>query len=142
MPMLAPQHEGRHSQQYRPRGAQDPEVPCNPHKNETEDETATHASHTVGRVHTRDPIGTRQRGEPKRGVKPGRYTQDDARRVVAYAAERHITVVPEIDMPGHSAPALIASRAADAALAKLAEVSIEKHVEKVAAIYEELLKSG
>ena len=52
--------------------------------------------------------GTRLRGEPARGVKPGRYTQDEAREIVAYAAARHITVVPEIDMPGHSAPALIA----------------------------------
>ena len=31
----------------------------------------------------------------------GFYTQDDIREVVAYAAERHITTVPEIDMPGH-----------------------------------------
>lgn len=52
--------------------------------------------------------GTRLMGEPKRGVKPGFYTQDQVRQVVRYAAERHITVVPEIDMPGHSTPALIA----------------------------------
>jgi hexosaminidase len=32
----------------------------------------------------------------------GFYTQDDVREVVAYAAERHIVVVPEIDLPGHS----------------------------------------
>lgn len=32
----------------------------------------------------------------------GYYTQDDIREVVAYAAERHITVIPEIEMPGHS----------------------------------------
>ena len=32
----------------------------------------------------------------------GFYTQDDVREVVAYAAERFITVVPEIEMPGHS----------------------------------------
>ncbi len=31
----------------------------------------------------------------------GFYTQDDIREIVAYAAERHITVVPEIEMPGH-----------------------------------------
>lgn len=52
--------------------------------------------------------GTRMKGNPERGVKPGYYTQDDVRQVVRYAAERHITVVPEIDMPGHSTPALIA----------------------------------
>jgi len=30
------------------------------------------------------------------------YTQDDIREIVAYAAERHIVVIPEIDMPGHA----------------------------------------
>ncbi len=38
----------------------------------------------------------------------GFYTQDDIREVVAYAAARHITVVPEIEMPGHSTAALVA----------------------------------
>jgi hexosaminidase len=32
----------------------------------------------------------------------GFYTQADARELVAYAQERHITVVPEIEMPAHS----------------------------------------
>lgn len=32
----------------------------------------------------------------------GYYTQDELREIVAYAADRHIEVVPEIDMPGHS----------------------------------------
>jgi hexosaminidase len=32
----------------------------------------------------------------------GYYTQADAREIVAYAQERHITVVPEIEMPCHS----------------------------------------
>ena len=32
----------------------------------------------------------------------GFYTQDDVREIVAYAADRFITVVPEIEMPGHS----------------------------------------
>jgi hexosaminidase len=36
----------------------------------------------------------------------GFYTQDDIREVVKYAAARHITVVPEIEMPGHSMAAL------------------------------------
>ncbi|MET3653043.1 family 20 glycosylhydrolase [Dyella japonica] len=36
----------------------------------------------------------------------GFYTQDDIRAIVAYAAERHITVVPEIDMPGHAQAAV------------------------------------
>ncbi|MBV2354365.1 beta-N-acetylhexosaminidase [Streptomyces sp. J2-1] len=38
----------------------------------------------------------------------GFYTRDDIREIVAYAAERHITVVPEIDVPGHSQAAIAA----------------------------------
>ncbi|MEU1269009.1 beta-N-acetylhexosaminidase [Streptomyces sp. NPDC005799] len=38
----------------------------------------------------------------------GFYTQDDIREIVAHAAERHITVVPEIDVPGHSQAAIAA----------------------------------
>ncbi|MGN0068516.1 MAG: beta-N-acetylhexosaminidase [Prevotella sp.] len=38
----------------------------------------------------------------------GFYTQEDAREIVRYAAERYITVVPEIDMPGHMLGALAA----------------------------------
>lgn len=34
------------------------------------------------------------------------YTQEEAKDVVRYAAERHITVIPEIDMPGHMLAAL------------------------------------
>ncbi len=36
----------------------------------------------------------------------GFYTQEDVREVVAYAAERMITVIPEIEMPGHSQAAV------------------------------------
>ena len=46
---------------------------------------------------------------PDEGVRyGGYYTQEEIREVVAYAAARHITVVPEIEMPGHSAAALAA----------------------------------
>lgn len=38
----------------------------------------------------------------------GYYSQDDIREIVAYAAERHISVVPEIDIPGHSQAAIAA----------------------------------
>ena len=36
----------------------------------------------------------------------GFYTQDEMRDVVAYAAERCVTVIPEIEMPGHASAAL------------------------------------
>ena len=36
----------------------------------------------------------------------GYYTQEEIREIVAYARERHITVVPEIEMPGHALAAL------------------------------------
>jgi hexosaminidase len=36
---------------------------------------------------------------------PAYYTQDDIREIVAYAAVRHIVVIPEIDMPGHATAA-------------------------------------
>lgn len=38
----------------------------------------------------------------------GFYTQDDIREIVRYAADRFITIVPEIEMPGHSYAALVA----------------------------------
>lgn len=38
----------------------------------------------------------------------GYYTQEEIRDIVAYAKARHIMVVPEIDVPGHSEAALIA----------------------------------
>ncbi|HEY1872041.1 MAG TPA: beta-N-acetylhexosaminidase, partial [Chitinophagaceae bacterium] len=38
----------------------------------------------------------------------GYYTQDEIKDVVAYAAKRFITVVPEIEMPGHSSAAIAA----------------------------------
>ncbi|GAA4330026.1 glycoside hydrolase family 20 protein [Flaviaesturariibacter amylovorans] len=36
----------------------------------------------------------------------GYYTQDEIREVVQYAAGRHISVIPEIDVPGHSSAAI------------------------------------
>lgn len=38
----------------------------------------------------------------------GYYTQQDIRDIVRYAAVRHITVIPEIDLPGHSNEVLLA----------------------------------
>lgn len=41
-------------------------------------------------------------GKPHSGF----YTQDEAREIVRYAADRFITVVPEVDLPGHTTAAL------------------------------------
>lgn len=42
------------------------------------------------------------------GAYGGYYTQDDIRELLAYASERHITIVPEIEMPAHSEEVLAA----------------------------------
>lgn len=47
-----------------------------------------------------------RQGEPT--VEKGYYTQDEIREIVAYAQERHIEVIPEIEMPAHSNAALAA----------------------------------
>ena len=52
--------------------------------------------------HGRDPF--EGDGVPHGGF----YTKDEVREIVAYAAERYITVIPEIEMPGHSLAALAA----------------------------------
>lgn len=38
----------------------------------------------------------------------GYYTQEEVKEIVRYATERHITVIPEIEMPGHAQAALAA----------------------------------
>ena len=54
-------------------------------------------------VHARDKYSTYNEGEYGKGLF---YTQEDAREIVAYAAERNIMVVPEIDVPGHATAAI------------------------------------
>lgn len=46
-----------------------------------------------------DKMRTNEKGEKVYG---GFYTQDDIREIVAYAAQRGIDIVPEVDVPGHS----------------------------------------
>ncbi|HSG68574.1 MAG TPA: family 20 glycosylhydrolase, partial [Bacteroidales bacterium] len=48
------------------------------------------------------------RTEADGSVYGGYYTKEDIREIVAYAAKRHITIVPEIEMPGHCVAALAA----------------------------------
>ncbi len=45
-------------------------------------------------------------GQPR--VIGGFYTQAQVKDIVAYAAARHVTVVPEIEMPGHATAAVVA----------------------------------
>lgn len=42
------------------------------------------------------------------GASGGYYTQDDIRELVDYARERHVTIIPEIEMPAHSEEVLTA----------------------------------
>jgi hexosaminidase len=55
----------------------------------------------LGRWGLREPP---REGEP--ATEGGFYTQDDVREIVAYAKERFVTVLPEIEMPGHAMAAL------------------------------------
>lgn len=49
-----------------------------------------------------------ERGYDDEKGRTGFYTQGDYREIVAYAQARHITVIPEIDLPGHTIGALAA----------------------------------
>jgi hexosaminidase len=53
---------------------------------------------------TKDPALRKFSGRPHGGF----YTQDDVREVVRYAADRGVTVIPEIEMPGHAMAAIAA----------------------------------
>ena len=59
----------------------------------------------VGGWRSSSQVGT---GEQDHRPHGGFYTHDDIREIVAFAAERHITVVPEIETPGHACAALAA----------------------------------
>lgn len=61
----------------------------------------------VGSVRKQTVIG-RNTGQFDGIPHGGFYTQEDLREIVSYAADRHITVVPEIDMPGHMVAAISA----------------------------------
>jgi hexosaminidase len=77
----------------------------------------------------------------------GFYTQDEAREVVAYAAERHINVVPEIEMPGHAQAAIAAYPElgnTDEKLDVWTQFGINKHVvnveESTVQFYQDVLR--
>jgi len=67
----------------------------------------------VGAWRTQTIVGNPDRGDSTKWTFDGRphggfYTQDDIREVVAYARARFVTVVPEVEMPGHSQAAIAA----------------------------------
>lgn len=62
---------------------------------------------TVGGARAQSPvIGNRNKGD---GIPySGHYTADEIRDVVRYARDRGITVIPEVEMPGHASAAIAA----------------------------------
>jgi len=60
----------------------------------------------------------------------GFYTQDDIREIVLYAADRHITVVPEIEMPYHTGAAIAAYPELGVNTSHLAELPPEQRWDK------------
>ncbi|MBK7822469.1 MAG: beta-N-acetylhexosaminidase [Tessaracoccus sp.] len=69
----------------------------------------------VGSWRTESQVGSSRStlydGQPHGGF----YTQDDLREIVAFARTRGVTIVPEIDVPGHSQAAMAAYRELSAA---------------------------
>ncbi|MET3430343.1 hexosaminidase [Actinoplanes tereljensis] len=63
---------------------------------------------SVGAWRPETMLGSRVHGRYDGRPHGGFYTADDLRRIVAYAAERCVTVVPEVDMPGHMQAAIAA----------------------------------
>ncbi len=62
----------------------------------------------VGSWRERSMVGFRDADRRDDRPHGGFYTQDDLRELVAYAADRGVTVVPEIDLPGHTQAAIAA----------------------------------
>lgn len=56
-------------------------------------------SSQIGPLHWQSPIQSAE-------VHKGFYTQEQIKEIVSYANDRHITIVPEIEMPGHSSAAI------------------------------------
>lgn len=63
---------------------------------------------SVGSKRTNTEIGTWGSGKLSGKPHSGFYTQEQIKGIVAYAAARHITIVPEIGMPGHACAAIAA----------------------------------
>lgn len=62
----------------------------------------------VGGFRSDSEIETWKSGKTSGKPHGGFYTQEQIKDIVAYAAERHINVIPEFEMPGHSSAAIAA----------------------------------
>lgn len=72
----------------------------------------------------------------------GFYTQDDLKEIIAYAASKHVEIIPEIDMPGHMAAAIAAYphlTDADAGWGKLFSIPINPCLDSVYIFIEDVL---
>jgi hexosaminidase len=77
---------------------------------------------TVGAVRRESMVGARRHEQYDGRPHGGYYSADDLREIVAYAADRCVRVVPEIDLPGHVEAALAAYPALGAAVVEDREV--------------------
>ncbi|THD68968.1 hypothetical protein E7Z59_01145 [Robertkochia marina] len=75
------------------------------------------------RQHTRDEINGlhHQYGSATTTSGSGYYSREAYIRILKYAAERHIEVIPEIDLPGHARAAIVAMKAREKTLLSLGE---------------------
>jgi len=62
----------------------------------------------IGATRSDSEIGTWKSGKTAGKPHRGFYTQQQIKEIVAYAAKRYITIVPEFEMPGHSSAAIAA----------------------------------
>jgi len=62
----------------------------------------------VGGWRTESQVGSSRSSRYDGAPHGGFYSQDDLREIVAFARSRGVTVIPEIDLPGHSQAAMVA----------------------------------
>ncbi|WP_298262408.1 beta-N-acetylhexosaminidase [uncultured Lutibacter sp.] len=62
----------------------------------------------IGATRADSEIETWGSGKTSGKTHSGYYTQEEIKEIVAYAAAKHITIVPEFEMPGHSSAAIAA----------------------------------
>jgi hexosaminidase len=66
-----------------------------------------HRGHTLDEAETLIPsLGSGPVPDPKKSPGSGYYTQDDLVKILRHAQARHISVIPEIDLPGHARAAV------------------------------------